>query len=269
MLFVNLPPELLQLIFLCSSTPSFVQLIRTCHTLFDLAAQSRGIVEHHLTDLPGGEAVGSLSTASTKELFLILRRRAAASLQGVNITADRQDFYFLDSVVDANASCVTSSDHHNIALVRKGWPSVQIYQVFEGVLKYRRVLDLSSGDREKYKLQQTVFDEANNVFILYGTEDTNQMPARPDHPRGKPSTRHSSGEARLVRVGLSDLFPTKDSWYVHGVIHLEPNKCAEPIRPINMAAWSGNKVSIVWDSGSSIGQVKYAFIGVYKLLPGD
>jgi len=254
MLFIDLPSELLQLILQHSSTPSFVQLIRTCRTIFDLAAQSRDVVQHHLQKVPGKSLANCSSRLSTQKLFLTLRRRAAASLYGVNITADRRDFCFPGAVVDVSASCITSINHRNIALVRKYSSLVQLYEAFQGELKPMGYIKPKSDDKTDCRPLQTAFDPVNNVYVLYSVE--------------KPFFRAPT-TANLTRVKLSALSCPHDSWDIDEAICRDLLRDVEPVRPISMAAHSGDKMSIVWNSGLCVGHTKYMFITLYTLFKGD
>jgi hypothetical protein len=263
MLFVDLPPELLQTILLHSSTPSFVQFIRTCRTLFDLAAQSRDVVQHHLNSVPGEKLSISSGLTSTQKLFLIFRRRAAASLLGVNVTADRRDFYSLLAPIDVSASSITATNPHNVALVRKGCTFIQVCEAFQGKLKLRGVLHARSDDRTEYKPIQTAFDQMNNVYVLYSIAtkvtsiDQSKVYIKP--PTG----------ASLTRAGLSALSRPHDSWDISNMVGRNPVKDAKSVRPVGMSAYGGNKVSIVWDSGFFINHVKYMSIALHTLFQGD
>jgi hypothetical protein len=270
MLLINLPPELLQLILLYSSTPSFVQWIRTCHTLFDLAAESRDVITHHMDNISTGKLVLSCGTVSTQELFLIFRRRAAASLQGVSITADRRDYYFPTASVDVGASCLTSKNDHNIALVRRGASSVQVYEVSQGQIKLRRVLDLECKDESTSRPLRTAFDELNNMYVLFSIEESSRKFSDPSNPCQEPSAAGDvTATSSLTRVRLSALTSPHDSWDIGEMISGDSSKEAKPGRPISMAAQGGNKVSIAWDSGACIDHAKYTSVALYTLLEGD
>jgi hypothetical protein len=262
MLILDLPPELLQMILLYSSTPSFVHLIRTCRTLFDLAAQSREVVQHHLNNVPGEKHVISSNLTSTKTLFLIFRRRAAASLQGINVTAQRRDFISF-APIDVNASSVTPTNSYNVALVRKGDPFVDIFEAFQGNLKFRGVVRPPSDKRKEYKPLQTAFDQMNNIYVLYSiaikVTSADQSEVHIEPPTG----------AILTRAGLFALSRPHHSWDISDIVGKNPAKDAKSVRPIGMSAFGGNKVSIAWDSGFLVNHVKYMSIALHTLLKGD
>jgi hypothetical protein len=269
MLLIDLPPELLQLVLLHCSTPSFVQLIRTCHTFFDLAAQTRDVVAHHLRNIPGENLDLPTEFVSTKELFLTLRQRAAASLQAVNLTANRHDFYFHEASVDINASCITSMYYNNryIALVERGGSSVHLYQASRGELEFRGVVDPRSGHGTLYRPLQTAFDTENNLHVLYNTERTAKNRPSPRFPCVTPWHEATTARGTLKRVKLSDPFAYQDSWDI-GNLQEDRVEGSKAIRAVAMAAYGANTVAIAWDYDDFVGQAKYIPVSLYSLSKG-
>ncbi len=260
MLFLDLPSELLQMILLCTSTPSFAQLIRTCHTLFDLAARSRNVILRHLENVSTASRTSSIDEISTHNLFLIFRRRAAASLQGVNISADRLDFYFSGTSVDVSASCITSLNCFNVALVRKGGSPVQIYEVFEGKVKLRGVLYSQSDEDTKFRPVKTAFDQMNNVHVLYSVI----RPAYLDPTHLEPATG-----ACLMRARLSALSRPPEFWDITTKIGLKSLKSADSVRPIDMAVHGEDRVTVLLECDCFVYDRKFMCIELYTLFKGN
>jgi F-box domain len=263
MLLTDLPPELLRKILASASTPSFVQLIRTCHTIYDLAEDSRDIIQHHLNNIPGERRAICGAFKSTRELFLLLRRRAAASLQGVNITADRQDFYISDASLDLSASCVSAGSGHNVALVQKSGSLVQLYEAFQGELKLRRVLKSDSPDMIKYIPVKTAFDQMKNIFVLYSIENNKQS------ANSKRRCFEPSGKAILTRFSLSSPSCPRESWEIGRPRYRGTLRRTRSMRPVDMVAHGGERVSIAWDCGLYIRNAVHPLIRVCTLFKGD
>ena len=260
MLFLDLPSELLQMILLYSSTPSFVQLIRTCHTIFDLGAKSRDVILHHLRTVSLGSNTSSIDTISTHNLFLIFRRRAAASLQGVNITADRLDLYFSGASVDVSASCITSLNCLNVALVRRGGNLVQIYEVFEGEVELRGVLYSHSDEDTRFRPVKTAFDQMDNVYVLYSVTRLAYL---------DPSHLEPATGACLTRAKLSALSRPVELWDITNVVGFKSIESADSLRPVDMAVHGGDKVSVLLECECFNNDRKFEIIELYKLFKGE
>ncbi len=260
MLLLDLPAELLQMILVCSSTPSFVQLIRTCHAIFDLCARSRNVILHHLRNVSTASCTSSIDEIPTHDLFLIFRRRAAASLQGVNITADRLDFYLSGTTMDVSASSITSLDCLKVALVGKEGSSVQIYEVFEGKVKLRRVLYSQSDEDRNLRPLKTAFDQTNNVYVLYSVT----RPACLD-----PNHLELATGACLMRARLSALSRPLEFWNVTTVIGLRSTENADSVRAIDMAVYGEDRVTVLLECDYFVYDEKVMSIELYTLLKGN
>lgn len=236
--------------------------------MFDLAAQSRDVVQKHLENVPGESYADCSTSIPTTSLFLILRRRAAASLHGVNITADRRDFYFPGTPVNISASCITSINSCIIALVLQGGSLVRLYEVFQGELKLRRILCAELNKKTKYRPVQTAFDQINYVYVLYSSEKAATVSVRSSQPYNERWTELGT-RASLTRVKLSALSCPQDSWDIDEVKRKDSITKAKFVRPVSMAAHDGDKVSIAWDYNICVDHTNHLPITVYTLLNGD
>lgn len=96
---LDLPVEIIQHFLLNATTPTFLQAIYSCRTLYDIALQCREVIIHHLERVPGfiGWGVGLDDPDPEKdreELFLLLRKRACEHLYGANFCAEKTTFNF-------------------------------------------------------------------------------------------------------------------------------------------------------------------------------
>lgn len=255
MTLLDLPPELLRMVLLHSSTPSFVQLIRTCRTIFNLAADSRDVVQHHLESIPGQSLADS--NEKTARLFLILRQRAAASLQGVNITADRHDFHFPACSTNITASSITSINSCTIALVWKGSARVQIFEAFQGELKLKGLLNPLA---DNYCPLQTAFDELNNVWVVYSNQDITEESAVLAEFYAELPERERVVTTLLTRIKLCALSPPRKIWYL---------RWESSPRAVSIAAHGGDKVAIAWETDTCVDHVKCRPITLHTLINGD
>lgn len=108
--FLNLPDELLTQILLNSSTPTFIQLTRTCKKFFSLAGQHRKVILHHLDRIPGEKTKFKDDSLDNQQLFLLLRQRASNVLTGANFTANLHEYIARDVPIDPEASSVGGLD---------------------------------------------------------------------------------------------------------------------------------------------------------------
>ncbi|KAK2760353.1 hypothetical protein FQN54_002423 [Arachnomyces sp. PD_36] len=122
---LDLPVELIQLFLLNATTPTFLQAVLSCRTIYDIASQCREVLLYHLERVPG--LLHGLPDVPNEDLFLLLRRRACAHLYGANFYADKTTFNFPDAesgeiggIKVSASSFATFSCEINTALVRKG-----------------------------------------------------------------------------------------------------------------------------------------------------
>ena len=132
---LDLPPEILQQLLLYCTTPSFFHAIRSCKCIFRLAASSRAVLLHHLERVPGITLGLQSSTISNDDLFRTLRRRGAAHLFGLNLTADCIDFYVGPGTLDPNASWLADGA---FAPALKDSLRVRVYDVEGASCRLRR-----------------------------------------------------------------------------------------------------------------------------------
>ena len=172
----SLPPEILQAIFLLVTTPSLLELCQTCWTFFNIASSSRVVLLHHLRRIPGIKL--GLEDVPTKQLFLLLRRRAAWSLFGINFHADRLQYPFSLSgygSIDSNASDLSTISDPNLAIVRTGGSEVHLYHATKHGIEPRLAIvfefPFSRRDRElKFEIVKVRLTSQNSgVSILFKT----------------------------------------------------------------------------------------------------
>jgi hypothetical protein len=158
---LKLPLEVLQLCLTHATTPSFLEFIATCHMLWDLAANTRAVVLHHLTQVPGIKlGIDDLAT-TTPELFLTLRRRACLNLFGAHSRADRADYTFSHSLFNASASCLWTGKTAGMALVAND--AVRLYAVTPQGLVYRG----ETLSDPNLCVSQTAIDDSGDVAVIY------------------------------------------------------------------------------------------------------
>ncbi len=165
MTLIDLPLEILQLILTHASTPSFLQLISTCHQLWDLASKSREVVLHQIARVPGIKLGLDDLANTTQQLFLILRRRAALNLYGAHLHADRTIYTLRQHAMNVSASCFRTSITNSPCVALVAGENVMVYQITNTDLHPRHKYSLSSLDLQ---VQKTSFDRSGNVAVVYG-----------------------------------------------------------------------------------------------------
>jgi hypothetical protein len=161
---LSLPPEILQHILYTATTPSFLQLILTCRDFFKLAGKSRAVLLHHLHQLPGLKlGLSDHLSVSTSNLFIIVRRRAANHLYGVNFSADRTDYAFRHVTLDANA-CVLAEgrEYINMALALKESVKLRLYG---GKCERKEIIESPYGDGRGRILK--ILQWGKEITVLY------------------------------------------------------------------------------------------------------
>ena len=164
---LKLPLEVLQLCLAHSTTPSFLQLIATCHMFWDLASNSRTVILHHLAQVPGIKLGIDDHSTSTPNLFLTLRRRACLNLFGAHMRADRTDYTFPNSSFNASASCLWAGKRHGMALVAND--VVGLYTITPKRGLVRKGLTVPGS---KLCVLKSTADESGDVAVLYGQSAT-------------------------------------------------------------------------------------------------
>ncbi|EGE05165.1 F-box domain-containing protein [Trichophyton equinum CBS 127.97] len=155
---LDLPVELLQLVLKCCSTPSFLQLIRTCSTLLTIAKTCREVLRYQLFKLPGlleTEDGVPLQGLSTAHLYQELMSRAASHLYGANFHSDTTLYAMEEGMIDTKASSFFPTPpeepqyfaHPSLALVPRGSASVYLYLMGHPSLRPEETM-LSAGKLE-------------------------------------------------------------------------------------------------------------------------
>lgn len=164
-MLLDLPPELVQLVFKHASTPSYLQAAVTCRTLFEISSTCREVILHHLRRTPG--LTQGIESMKTRDLFLLLRRRAAKQLYGANFSANRTLYNFEGQTIDARASSVGSS-WPNVALVVKGENDGTVHLLDAGHGSVSRRFSLRHWYEQPGKVEvlRTAFAPSGDVAVL-------------------------------------------------------------------------------------------------------
>lgn len=165
-MLLNLPTELIQLILRYATTPSYLHTALTCHTLFYIASTYRDLVLHHLNQTPGLKH--GIELRETKDLFLLLRRRAAKQLYGANFYADRTLYNFEGRSIDVGASSIADSGRFpSLALVLRDDEFVHLFHIgADGSICLKRSLKFPYEQPGNIKILKTVFTEDNGISVL-------------------------------------------------------------------------------------------------------
>lgn len=172
---LDLPPELLQHIFSLMDVATFVLAIRACKRLWKLAKDSRRVLLLHLNQIPGRTIE---MTTRTDKLFLLLRRRAAANLAGVDIMADRDCYAFDYSVlssIDVRKSAISSQWSPSFALVCRSCPLVHLFNTDEKTLIPKGMLDATAPEQGlpyDFEVIRVVHSDAGDIAILHRPKPT-------------------------------------------------------------------------------------------------
>ena len=223
---LKLPLEVLQLCLTHATTPSFLQLIATCHTLWEVAANTRAVILHHLAQVPGIKLGIDDFAISTPELFLILRRRAALNLFGAHMRADRVDYTFLHSSFDASASYLWAKETFRIALVADN--AMRVYELTPGRGLVRKAVTVPNSN---LCVLRTAIDQRGDIAVLYLQGAIAATVPKGDRKNAFVLVYHQWSGNSYKPV----LFP-----YIHGF----PDYV-----PVSLAAFKGAKVAIVSNRG--------------------
>jgi hypothetical protein len=228
---LKLPLEVLQLCLTHATTPSFLQLIATCHMLWEVAANTRAVILHHLAQVPGIKLGIDDFARSTPELFLILRRRAALNLFGAHMRADRVDYTFLHSSFDASASYLWASyswakETFRIALVADN--AVRVYDLTPGSGLVRKAVTVPDSN---LCVLRTAIDQKGDLAVLYLQSAIAVTVPKEDRKNAFVLVYHQWSGNSYKPV----LFP-----YIHGF---------QDYVPVSLAAFKGAKVAIVLNRG--------------------
>ncbi|ODH48730.1 hypothetical protein GX48_05165 [Paracoccidioides brasiliensis] len=260
---LNLPPELLQPIFDFCSVTSCLQAAYTCRTLFIFFSNYRKGLLHQLSRLPsypntttnGTNDCTDLSSKTTAELFLLLRRRAAQQLCGANFHANQSVYTFGEGqpVIDTLASAIRPQlGDPNVALVQKGFPHVYLYFISGGQVLARDVLQPVMAWPGRVEVIKVVFgDDGHTISVLQryiplqegesedGNENWNER--RPDHPfveeAMKPYRKESTQLVHYRRL---------PSRLGYSRVTISAFPALDQYRPLAMAVADRDLVAISW-----------------------
>ncbi|WEW59425.1 hypothetical protein PRK78_004897 [Emydomyces testavorans] len=170
---LDLPFELLQLILLHCSTPSFLQFSLTCSTVYAAASSCREVILNHLYKTPGLKT--SLDTLPTEELHRILKARTAEHLYGANFHSDLTNYIFKTGIIDTRASALREGKDPNAALVEKGGDRVLVYHVQSGEVALREILEAPYDYPGRVEIIKVVFCKDESIAVLQRYEPFEEL----------------------------------------------------------------------------------------------
>ncbi|KAL1963299.1 hypothetical protein VTN77DRAFT_8522 [Rasamsonia byssochlamydoides] len=205
-MLLNLPTELIQLILQYTTTPSYLHAALSCRTLFYIASTYRDLIIHHLKQTPGLKS--GVELRETKDLFLLLRRRAAKQLYGANFYADRTLYDFSGRSIDVGASSIADNGcSPNVALVLRDDELVHLFHTgVDGSTSLKRSLKFPYEQPGTVKILKTAFTGDNGISVLVQFTPTI---ADEDADTSHPFVKHAlesrlDGEIILVHYSLDD-----------------------------------------------------------------
>ena len=262
---LELPPEILQQSLLYCTTPSFFHAIRSCKSIFRVAGSSRAVLLHHLEQVPGITLGLKCPKISNDDLFLTLRRRGAAHLFGLNLTADCVDFSVGHGTIDSNASWLAKDA---FALALKNSLRVRLYDVDAGSCKLRRtsaeglailngagmILKVVVRHEKTYVLFSYAPCPSTGEACLWKSLQSDRQPIEEDLN----DEQNALVESELNSLGLSDIcyyvavdepasnrellfhMPAPDAWLGRMLV------------PIDLAIDDSQHCAVLWDLAKSI-----------------
>lgn len=225
---LDLPVEIIQNFLLNATTPTFLQAIYSCRTLYDIALQCREVLIHHLQRVPGfmlGLELGETDPEKdNKELFLLLRRRACAHLYGANFCAEKTTFNFPGAEsggglgdIKVSACSVAPFRKINTVLVRRGditcIDRIYLYDVGSGKATLRGMLQPPYERPGKVEVLKTAYSSSSTVSVLQRYTPMSTIP----------SNRHETAYTKQLMIP----FRQKGIHLVH--YKLEETANLEPI----------------------------------------
>lgn len=179
-MLLELPTELMTLILKQCTTPSYLNTSVTCRALYIIASTYRELVLYHLHQTPGLKA--GVEQRDTRELFLLLRSRAADHLFNANFYADRALYDFNGQHLDLRASSVASGGHNpNLAVVCRDDARVHLFHASAGgSISTTMSLKLPTDLLGVVKVCQTTFIGDTGVSVLVRSTTPLQQDAELD-----------------------------------------------------------------------------------------
>jgi hypothetical protein len=165
-MLLELPTELMTLILKHCTTPSFLSTALTCRALYIIASTYRELILHHLHQTPGLKA--GLEQHDARELFLLLRSRAAGHLLNANFYADRTLYGFNGRSLDLRASSVANGGHTaNLAAVLRDDACVHIFHAdIEGLISTDMTLKLPTDLFGAIRIFKTTLIDDGGISVL-------------------------------------------------------------------------------------------------------
>ncbi|EXJ81125.1 hypothetical protein A1O3_07413 [Capronia epimyces CBS 606.96] len=275
--FLSLPPEILQQIFLSSTTPSFFQLIQVNSKLFTLASQSRQVLLYHLGQVPGPKLGLDSLLIPPYDLFLIFRQRAAAHLFGANLRADCRNLRFANrGGLQSRASCIAqgSDGWSEFSLVLKNSLSVRLYSHM-GQACDRIESPYADGQA---KIVQVTY-QGSNISVLYAWTPPEQDPAdalTTQKPTLKRTPSQILGGECVDHDQVDDSVP---GYVRYHLLHYNVHTNDPPVFftipthrslrdrilvPVHLAVYNRFLCAILWDLPDSIAPSAHASVLLYN-----
>ncbi|BAE65394.1 unnamed protein product [Aspergillus oryzae RIB40] len=200
-MLLQLPTELIQLVFQYSTTTAFLQAAFSCRTLYAIASNCREILLHHLYQTPGLNE--DLLPADSKQLFRVLQKRASQQLYGAQFTASCTCFHFGSLVLDVKASSLAPSEHQTFALVYKGHEDIQLFRTENGQLQLKACLKPQRLQPGVVEVLRTAFDADDGLYVLQRFTSTAEESPDSEHPFIKQAfNTYTRGQVYLIRYSL-------------------------------------------------------------------
>lgn len=236
-MLLDLPVELIQLVFYYADTPSYLQTAYASRTLVEVAAGCREVVLHHLEQTPGVNV--GFDALETKDLFLLLRKRASKLLYGAEFRASRTLHIAEGRTIDPRSSSIAASGTLNVALAFKGEGIVHTYAANNGLLFPRRPLRPPYDQPGTIEVLKTVFGGSGSVSLLHRfTPELAKDEDELQHPFVRQAMQ--STPEREIYLALYENDSTND----HVTVYVLPDRAE--YEPLALAVADKYKFAISW-----------------------
>ncbi|KAK2855544.1 hypothetical protein FQN49_005086 [Arthroderma sp. PD_2] len=269
--FLELPVELLQLVVKSCSTPSYLQVIRTCRTLHSIGTTCRDVLRHQLSRMPGLQTTESgapLDSLSTAALYKELRKRAAVHLYGAHFHSDVTLHTLDERTIDTKASSLFSDSYQvpgghprqPLALVPRGQDSVYLYHMGDpgygndtvpGTMVFLDKLEPLSDFPGKVEILRVISSRShpNMISVLQRYEPPAQVTGLPSlHPFvGDAMMPYYSARIRLIHYSYS----SSSKCWKPGAFTVFPRELEEHFLPLAVDVVDQELVVVSWQHKES------------------